>query len=62
MATKQGTKARAVRWAAEEKAEIPDGAVGLLPAKKKASGEAADYGSRRAASGRATRATTTSVA
>jgi hypothetical protein len=43
VATKQRTKAQAVRWAAEKEAEIANGAGGLYPAKEKTFGEAADY-------------------
>ena len=43
VATKQRTKAQAVRWAAEKEAEMANGAVGLASAKEKTFGEAADY-------------------
>ena len=43
VATKQRTKAKAVRWAAEKEAEMANGDVGLRPANEKTFTDAADY-------------------
>jgi hypothetical protein len=43
VATKQRTKAQAMRWAVEKEAEIANGTVGLASAKEKTFSEAADY-------------------
>jgi hypothetical protein len=45
--TKQRTKAKAVRWAAEKDAEIADGEVGLRPANEKRSAKRPTTGWRR---------------